>query len=665
LDGEKDILILEDDPRDGDHGHETDTCYDTGKDSEAAVVYPSHGSGGFSDNRDITGPGQPAGYVNSEENPSPGRSLAITGSHRKEEQEISSAEGYAGSDGASVMGLYGSSAWSCYSPVMNNKITSINCTGMVNNWGNTNVKVLQELKDTNDPQEGTSRTDSYYRTLVELSPDAIIVTDPEGMIRYRSAKADSLFGVPPDMDVIGTSLLNWVDSPDQLIVIMRIRDLLNGNALPERKEYRLRKYDGTVFWGEIMSSPVSSADGSSAELLVVCRDVTERKQTEEELIRAKNRAEENDRLKTAFLQNISHEIRTPMNAIVGFASLLGGGDLPGDIRKEYTDIIIDSSNHLLKLLNEILDVASIEAGTLQVKKDETCINTVFRSIHNQFSERAKEKKISLIVDTPLPDDVSVIVTDGVLLKQVLYILTDNALKFTDSGQVHLGYTCRGNSLGVFVSDTGIGIKEHYQKKIFERFYRVDPQGTRLYEGLGLGLTIARAYVEALGGDLKLTSFPGLGSKFYFNIPHCNRKDPYNDYGRTPSSASRHHPGTKKILAAMDINPENIQLWHFLNNFNFDLVYATDGAGALDIFRKDTGIVMVLLDAGLPEMNCSETVRIMKEMKSWIPVVVRADHGSEVEMAVRYGCDRHVQGTLDAGLLLRIIGELVYGERYAS
>jgi signal transduction histidine kinase len=237
------------------------------------------------------------------------------------------------------------------------------------------------------------------------------------------------------------------------------------------------------------------------------------------LISAKLKAEESDRLKTAFLHNVSHEIRTPMNAIIGFSSLLNEPDLQEQDRQQYTEIIFQSSNQLLSIINDIVDVANIESGQVKINLKKTDLNNSLRNLDEQFSYSEKQHKIPINLTTGLPDEKAVILTDITKLIQVLSNLINNSIKFTRKGSIGFGYRFRDNCLEFFVTDTGIGIPEESLGKIFDRFYQVDRTVSRQFGGTGLGLSICKAYVLLLGGDISVTSEPGKGTSFVFVIPY--------------------------------------------------------------------------------------------------------------------------------------------------
>ncbi|HEX7410784.1 MAG TPA: ATP-binding protein [Bacteroidales bacterium] len=247
----------------------------------------------------------------------------------------------------------------------------------------------------------------------------------------------------------------------------------------------------------------------------------QRKKAVQDLTKALTRVEESDRLKTAFLQNISHEIRTPMNSILGFSGLLNEDDLKPDERKNYTDIICKAGNHLLTIIEDIINISELEAGKEVLLHRETMLNQMLRDIYEQYIIKAGKKDIELKLTTTLADDQGYIITDETKLIQIISNLLNNALKFTRQGSISFGYILKEENLEFYVEDTGVGISDDKYNAIFDRFKQVEvvlssENGGR---GLGLGLSISKAYAELLGGRIWLESGPDVGSVFYFSIPY--------------------------------------------------------------------------------------------------------------------------------------------------
>jgi len=246
--------------------------------------------------------------------------------------------------------------------------------------------------------------------------------------------------------------------------------------------------------------------------------VIQRSRMIQELIVAKNMAEENDRLKTAFLANISHEIRTPMNGILGFLNLLSEPGLGEDERLNYIDIMNKSGQRLLDTINDIIEISKIEAGQMEIHESEVNLNEVMEYHFGVFSKMAKMKNLTLIRNDGNIYNVNRIYTDKIKLEGILTNLLNNAIKFTSKGYIEFGVSLKNDFLEFYVSDTGMGIPEEKINLIFERFVQADPQITRPYEGSGLGLSIVSAYLSKMGGDIHVESKPNIGSKFYFKIP---------------------------------------------------------------------------------------------------------------------------------------------------
>lgn len=409
--------------------------------------------------------------------------------------------------------------------VLGGRIFEINHTGMLYNGQKALLELFQDITERKKMELKVIESEAYYRTLIDVSPDGIIITDLTGIISYCSIKALEIFGVPSGVKAVGTPILTWLAPDSHNLVMERFNDIVQGNTLPETREYELRKFDGTIFWGELSSSPLTGAKGTPAEMLIVLRDVSVRKTAELDLIKSKEKAEESDRLKTAFLHNISHEIRTPMNAIIGFSALLSEPELDIASQKSFVEHISQSSFRLLEILNNIIEVSNIEAGILKIKKSEANLNKMLEMILSEYKPKAIEKGIELTMNTGLPDSRTDLLYDYGKIKSILTSLLNNALKFTHKGRVTLGYKLNGAFLEFYVSDTGIGIPQEHQHKVFSRFYQVDNTLNRNYDGTGLGLSITKAYVELLGGKIWLASKPGNGSVFYFTIPYSQNGKP--------------------------------------------------------------------------------------------------------------------------------------------
>jgi len=243
----------------------------------------------------------------------------------------------------------------------------------------------------------------------------------------------------------------------------------------------------------------------------------EKEKQAEELIIAKDRAEESDRLKTAFLQNMSHEIRTPLNGIIGFSDLLNSENITKAEIKSYTTIITQSGKRLIEIINNILDISRIQTGQIKIEQKKILINSLFADLLSFFSPLAKTKNINLRCPNLENKDI-IMFSDELKLHQIFVNLINNSIKFTKSGNIDFGCEEEGNFVKFYVKDTGIGIPKELFDKIFDRFVQVEKSLSRDYEGAGLGLAISRGFVELLGGKIWVESEFGKSTTFYFNLP---------------------------------------------------------------------------------------------------------------------------------------------------
>lgn len=228
---------------------------------------------------------------------------------------------------------------------------------------------------------------------------------------------------------------------------------------------------------------------------------------------------ETDLLKIAFLRNISHEIRTPLNAIIGFSTLLGEYFKNDETARDYINMIMESTDKLLETIDRIVEISLLQSGNITLKRDKVNIAESTRNIFKKYKPLAEKKGLRLVLYPPFGSTDITIISDRHKLTKVLQNLVDNAIKFTDDGEVSLEYTVAGSVIDFFVRDTGIGIPTEYKDKVFDVFFQADAGPTRLYGGTGLGLSISKAYIEMLGGKLWFTSDNGQGTTFRFTIPY--------------------------------------------------------------------------------------------------------------------------------------------------
>ena len=300
-------------------------------------------------------------------------------------------------------------------------------------------------------------------------------------------------------------------------------DTCNSNRLESLAQHKA--YKGSSSWIrpdgkenviEYIGVPITWRGKSYS--IGIDRDITSRIQIEAAIIAAKEKAEESDRLKSAFLANMSHEIRTPLNSIIGFSELMSEPDFDQEQMIQFAKIIHDSGNNLLSIISDIMDISKIEAGLVEVRKHEFSITRLLQNLHKEYSFQASKKGIELILDPSIQNDEFYMVSDEIKIRQIIINLLGNAIKFTEKGYVELSMKQVKNRLLFQVKDTGIGIPDEYQLRIFERFHQIESSLSRRYGGNGLGLAISKSLAEILGGSLWFESTEGKGSTFYVEIP---------------------------------------------------------------------------------------------------------------------------------------------------
>lgn len=397
---------------------------------------------------------------------------------------------------------------------------------------------------------------------------------------------------------------------------------------------------------------IAEYDFFEKKIYGIIQDITEKKKVEQELIAAKNKAEESDRLKSAFLTNMSHEIRTPMNGIMGFSQLLAGKDLSDEEKNHYVDIIGKSCDKLLETINDILDISKIETGQVSVRKTEVNIFNLIDTIGRQYREAIHKKGLELYIRN-VTDRSVCLNTDSVKLHQVIENLLDNALKFTPSGYIELGCEIKNGFAQFCVKDSGIGIAPEHHSIIFEPFRQAEISTSIEYGGFGVGLSITKNYVEILGGEIKIESQMGLGTRFDFTIP------------LSPSSKMITNQAEQKSMKSLlcliveDFEINYLYLKTLLTPLGINVLWAKNGQEALKLVEK-SGIDFVLMDIRLPDLSGYELTKLIKKSHPLLPIIVQTANAlvNEKEEAFMAGCDDYITKPIYKDVLLQKIATFV-------
>ncbi len=352
-----------------------------------------------------------------------------------------------------------------------------------------------------------------------------------------------------------------------------------------------------------------------------------------ELVKAKEKAEESDRLKSAFLANLSHEIRTPMNAIIGFTDLLEMGELLPEQRKQYIQIVRNSGEYLLSIINDIIEISHIESGQVELKTRVVHLESFLQELYNSLKFSVSAAKTINFKLEEIPEAMpSEIIIDEVKLKQILINLINNAFKFTNEGEISYGcYLERQSQLTFFVKDTGIGIEAKNQEVIFERFRQIENRNKKTSGGSGLGLAIVKAYVELMGGKIAVQTEAGQGSEFIVSFP-LQLPQITNVPLKAAPLAAKDNTGENIILVAEDEDINWFLLNQMLSAYKFRLLRAVNGREAVELCRTNDSINLVLMDIKMPEMNGYEALDEIRRFKPSLPVIAQTAYAlpSDVE-----------------------------------
>jgi PAS domain S-box-containing protein len=422
-------------------------------------------------------------------------------------------------------------------------------------------------------------------------------------------------------------------------------------------EYKIFTFWGDKIIWDFSSAPLGRFRDGRRLIISMAKDVTERNLHEIELIKAKEKAEKSDALKSAFLANMSHEIRTPMNGILGFADLLKEPELNSEKQQKYIRIIEDSGVRMLNIINDIIDISKIEAGLMEVNIKESNINEQIEYIYTFFKPEVEAKGMLLTFNNSLPLNKAIISTDREKLFAILTNLVKNAIKYSHKGSIDFGYVSKGEFIEFHVKDTGVGIERDRLQAIFKRFVQADIFDKEARQGAGLGLTISKAYVEMLGGKLWVESEIGKGSTFYFTIPY---NTDLNESRRVSNEILSFKLGSEiknlKILVVEDHEESALLLSILLKKMSREILYAKNGCEAIDISLNNPDIDLIFMDIKMPEMDGYETTRRLRHFNKDVIVISQTAFGlaGDEEKVIKAGCDAYLSKPIRKKELMSLI-----------
>ena len=506
-------------------------------------------------------------------------------------------------------------------------------------------KMISQIIEARDEAE---RNMQKTRSIVMAFPDLILVIDEEGnLIEALSGNAEyadyfSFFeGKKHLTDFVPAQMLRKAFENIHKVIStgeMEIFDIESQNE------------------GKVNLSEVRMVKYNSNQVLAVIRDITQRAELIQELKLAKDKAEESARLKTAFLHNISHEIRTPLNGIVGFSNLLTQPGVEQEDTSEYVSFINSCSDQLLSIINDIMNVATLEAGQERIQDSAVHLNKMMGRAMSQFTVKARDKGLELSFEAGLPDNNCLIITDETKLIQILSNLIGNSVKFTNAGSIKFGYAIDGDFIEFFVQDTGVGIPEDMHEIIFDRFHQVNNTLSMNTGGTGLGLSISRSYAELMGGRIWLNSIPGEQTIFYFTIPYKTIP------GRVPKSVQsppKKRKGTlhDKIILVADDEEVNFRLIKgILAGSGVTLIHVSNGSDAVEKCRNGERIDLILMDLKMNVMDGFTATGLIRQLCPALPIIAQSAlaMAGDRQRALEAGCNDYISKPLRKMDLLAMI-----------
>jgi PAS domain S-box-containing protein len=513
-------------------------------------------------------------------------------------------------------------------------------------------------------EERLRRSGALFQLIARNISDVIAIAGRGGTLRYISPACNAVLGYDKS-ELIGKPALAHVHADDRSRVESFFANL--NSQEPGTIVYRHQRRDGGVTWIE---SNVNLADGQegTGEIVLISRDISLRKRAEQELVFARERAEEANRSKTEFLATISHEIRTPIHAILGMSDLLSASHLDED-QRQYAGVLRRAGSNLLGLIDQILDVSKLEAGQLELERIEFNLEEVVGHAIVSVRARAETKGLAL-VSRIVPGLGTTFLGDADRLRQVLLNLLENAVKFTETGEIAL--TVEPSEAGgpgevrFAVADTGIGIPAGKLEYIFGDFTQADSSSTRKYEGSGLGLAVSRRLVALMGGRLDVDSTAGAGSTFYFTARLAPVDAPARETTSRPQAAAQAPAGKRplEILVAED-SPDNRMLVEaYLKDLPDTLTFVEDGQAAVDRFTSGT-FDLVLMDLRMPVMDgltATRRIRAAERERGWprTPILALTANArpEDVAASADAGCDAHISKPISQQDLVAAIAEHV-------
>jgi PAS domain S-box-containing protein len=525
------------------------------------------------------------------------------------------------------------------------------------------LSVTRDIEETIKAQVALKESEEKFIQFAENIDDVFWISEQDRLL-YINTAIERKFGIPQEEILANPFIISEMIHADDLPVYHRLLRVGNTRTKkPFSGQFRITDPHGKIRWIWARLFPIYNSDNKLYRIAGIASDITTQKQIEFELRTAKEKAQESDHLKSAFLANISHEIRTPMNGIIGFSALLGKEEDDPDVKEQYLKIIKKSGDQLLHIIDDLVDISKIESGQMHIFRHACNINGLLHEIrifYLQELQRLKKHNIELMLQAELSDAASIIETDENRLRQILTNLLNNAVKFTESGQIRFG--CVQEDLGFikfFVEDTGIGIENELAGIIFEPFRQADYTTSKQYGGTGLGLSISRGLVYLLGGKIWMESKPGIGSVFYFTIPGQTGSADQENFADDHMSRQNYYWGKKKILVVEDDDINFKYIKEVLSTTGIKIIRATTGLMAVEETDRSKPD-LILMDIRLPVMTGLDAARKIRSTGSRIPIIAQTAYvmPEDRSACLEAGCNDFLPKPASMDMLLKKISGFI-------
>jgi two-component system, chemotaxis family, CheB/CheR fusion protein len=555
-------------------------------------------------------------------------------------------------------------------------LTDLGKIKYVNSVGNTNFDLttgkiksisgtIKDITEVKQIEDKLFAEKDLLQMVIDNLPDAIYIKNEQGFfIRGNNEMAkfvnlydsEKLIG-RTSFDIFPKNVAEEINNLEQLIFSKQQKIIKT-----ERKYF----YNGTSTWFSHTVIGISNLSGEVYEILGILKDITEYKTVEYALLDAKEKAEKADNLKSAFLANMSHEIRTPINGILGFANLMELKQFPRDKEIQYLQIINNSGKLLLNLINDIIDIAKIEAGQLNIDYSQVNLPALFTELLEFYlgeKHRKNKENIDVRINIPTNPIYHIFITDQYRLRQIINNLVSNSLKFCESGYIEMGYKPEGDHLLFYVKDTGIGICSEELSMVFDRFKQAGSSGKKK-EGTGLGLAISKGLVELMKGEIGVNSDIDKGSEFYFKLPLVDIEKDWTDNNfSTFTFIQNCNWNEKTILLVEDEEVNYLYIKEMLQDTGVTLIHVPTGEEAVEICKTSVPIDVILMDMRLPGINGNIATRQIKKIRNDLPVIAQTAYAMENERkeCLDAGCDFYIAKPFDQNLLFDVLKNFLFSE----